>query len=241
MRLRAPGLTQQASWLPSLCVCLHGAQSVLATYFGLYQPVLRTLSKQYRPQDFDAETLTTPVASKIAVTWRQVRRIMLSAFVIIYAYWHGEVVHAEASRFMAMTRLLLEYPRWRWGDKLQEAVQTVVDISHLADFNIHKHMQNLLPGASEAFLAPLSNPEQSAAGIGSIGDFSGPQVEAFLATGPWPAVFEGSNGEGFGFAGANMGTIEDQTMFGLWGNIEFSGMAASWPEGTYQHTHNSMG
>lgn len=232
MRLRAPGLTQQASWLPSLCVCLHGAQSVLATYFDLYQPVLHALSKQYGPQKFDAEGLTTPVASKIAVTWRQVRRIMLSAFVIIYAYWHGEAVHGEASRFMAMTRLLLEYPRWRWGEQLHEAVQTIVDISQLADFNIRKHVQVLLPGASEAFLGPLSHPDQSAAVTGSIGDLSGPEVEAFLASGPWPAVFDSSAVEGL--VGASMGTIEDQTMSGLWGNVEFSDMAASWPDPTYQ-------
>lgn len=234
MRLRAPCLAQPASWLPSLCICLHGAQSVLATYFGLYQPVLRTLSKQSRVVDFDEESLTTPVASTIAVTWRQVRRIMLSAFVIIYAYWHGEVVHAEASRLITMTRLLLEYPRWRWGDKLQEAVQTIVDISRLADFDIQKHMRALLPGASDGFLAPLSHPEQS----GTVSDFFGPQDEAFLADRPWPAVFDGSAVDGF--AGAHIGTIEDQTMFGLWGNIEFSKMAASWPDGTHQNASIGM-
>lgn len=227
MRLRAPGLTQQVSWLPSLCVCLHGAQSVLATYFGLYQPVLRTLLAPNTSTD----SLTTPVASKIAVTWRQVRRIMLAAFVIIYAYWHGEIVHDEASRLICMTRLLLEYPRWRWGDKLQEAVQTIVDISHLADFNIHMHMQALLPGATEAVLALLSHPEQSAGGAGVAVDFSGPQVEAFLTSGPWPAGLDFPTLEAL--SGENTGTIEDQTMFGLWGNIELSGMTASWPDGTY--------
>lgn len=227
MRLRAPGLSQQASWLPSMCVCLHAAQSVLSTYLGLYQPVLRMLSRRQGAQDCDPETLSSPVASQLAVTWRQVRRIMLSAFVVIFAYWHGEMVHAEASRFMAMARLLLEYPRWRWGEKLHEAVQTIFDISGLAEFNLHKHMQALLPGSSEEFLETLSHPQQAVAGNSSIGDISCADIEAFLATGPWPAVFEPGSADGI--AGSGMGTIEDQTLFGLWGNVEFSEISATWP------------
>lgn len=77
-------------------------------------------------------------------------RIMTSAFVVAIAYWHGEMAHGEASRYMAMARLLLEYPRWRWGENL-EAIRTIDDISRLGDLRIGKKMRTLLPRIGDIF------------------------------------------------------------------------------------------
>jgi hypothetical protein len=128
---------------------------VLTAYLQLYQPALEMLAEQYNMPDLARDKLLTPSAAALAVTWRQVRRIMLSLCVVVFAYWHGELLHDEASRYLAITRLLLEYPRSRWGEALNEAVQTLFDISRLGNFTVCKHLQTLLPGQNEKFVAML--------------------------------------------------------------------------------------
>lgn len=190
INLRAQGLSVQSSWLLSLSTCIHAAQGVLSAYLQLYRPVLAMLAKQFNAQDVQIDKLSTPNAASLAVTWRQVRRIMLSAFMVIFAYWHGELLHDEASRYVAMARLLLEYPRWRWGEALDEAIQTLFDISSFANFCTYEHMQTLLPGQSEDFLrslctrTPMAMPNSSdAAHMGTItGD------NAFFGLAFWPTV-----------------------------------------------------
>lgn len=226
MKLRAPGLSTQASWLPSLCICTHAAQNVLATYLELYQSVLIGLTEQCNNARNVVQTAnpsTTPIVCTLPVTWRQVKRIMSSAFVIIFAYSHGEILHGEASRYIAMARLLLEYPRWRWGEKLDRAVQTLVDISGLAEFSISQHMKTLLPGMNEQFLRHLCDPLQSSAQNGFAADQQHAEtldhaLSAAAAT-FWPTMHD-SIASG-GLAGFNISTIEEQTLFGLWDeNIE---------------------
>lgn len=232
MRLRAHGLSTQTSWLPSLCICVHAAQSVLATYFQLYQPVLLTLAQQSSSQNTRTDKLSIPVAFKLAVTWRQVRRVMLSAFVIIFAYWHGEILHSEASRYMAMARLLLEYPRWRWGsDKLSDAMQTLVDVASLADFPLLEHMQSLLPGVDEHFLRPLCDPGETTIESGLARDPTGLHFETFFSPESWPTMYDSVSSDSL--SGSNISTIEDQTLFGLWGNIEFPLDSGPWTDNTF--------
>jgi hypothetical protein len=88
---------------------------------------------------------------------------MMSAFVIAIAYWHGELTCGEAARCMAMARLLLEYPRWRWGEDLNGAIRTINDISRLSDLCLREEMQALLPGIGE--ISCCSSDEE---GSGSI-------------------------------------------------------------------------
>lgn len=106
-------------------------------------------------KDTSTGTMSIPISHRLAVTWRQVKRIMMSAFVVIFAYWHGEMIQEEASRYVAMARLLLEYPRWRWGEKLDEAVRSLIDIGDLGGLQLIEHMRRLLPGASEQALGRL--------------------------------------------------------------------------------------
>ncbi|KPI38304.1 uncharacterized protein AB675_12075 [Cyphellophora attinorum] len=157
LKLRVPGLATQSSIIASISTCVHAAQGVLAGYHQLYRPILNVLCGAHSMQQKSLpEQLATPNAASLAVTWRQVRRIMTSTFVIIFAYQHGELLHDDASRFVAMTRLLLEYPRWRWGGKLDELIQTLHDISNLANLAIVKQLRALLPEQSEQFLQHLA-------------------------------------------------------------------------------------
>ncbi|KAF7191008.1 hypothetical protein HII31_07632 [Pseudocercospora fuligena] len=141
MNIRIRGLAEQDLWLPSMCICLHAAQNVLATYLELYQPALLALTRQTNNE-------ATQMTHQLAVTWRQVTRIMTSAFVIVFAHCHGELVHGEAARYVAMARLLLEYPRWRWADNIEQAVQTLTDIADMQEFPLEEEMERLLPGSA---------------------------------------------------------------------------------------------
>lgn len=220
MKLRATGLLEQASWLPSLCICVHAAEGVLSTYFQLYRPVLTALVKQRSAPDAYTAHSSMPIAGKLATTWRQVKRIMMSAFVIIFTYWHGEMVREEASRYIAMARLLLEYPRWRWGRRLDEAIYTLVDISRLSDFDLYDHTQMLLPGANEKFLCP---PHENDSGSSPpVRDYNADQSrthnEVFSALTPRENVFDTFAMDGSFWS--DISTFQDQTLFGLWETIE---------------------
>lgn len=230
MKLRAPGLRMQSSWLLSLSTCVHAAQGVLAAYLQLYQPVLDMLAKQFKgqQQQLQPDKLSTPSMAALSVTWRQVRRIMMSLFVIVFAYWHGELLHDEASRYMAMARLLLEYPRWRWGEDINEAVQTLFDISGFANFDVRKHLQNLLPGQNELYVAmlcertPRAEPggfDLVANGPADDGDDDAATASGF-GTDLWSTMtaFPWSND----FPVFDLSTLDDQHFLCLSGNMNYT-------------------
>ena len=111
---------------------------------------------------------------------------MSSAFVVTLAYWHGELTHNEAARHIAMARLLLEYPRWRWGEKLNAATQILLDISGLADFDIYKLMLTLLPELSQSFLRSLCESSPADGKDDTATDQTKPPADAFLTEVSWP-------------------------------------------------------
>lgn len=229
MRLRVPGLFDDRSWLSSICFCLHSAQGILAIYFQLYRPAIRTIvgDDSFAPAIVDREA--TAVSCRLAVTWRQVKRIMMSVFVIVLAHAHGELSFEETSRYMAMARLLLEYPRWRWGERLDEAVNTVVEMANLGEINMIQDMKALMPDVEVQKLHPLQE-VQGGLAISSLGEagITGDGASTFPGD-PYPAHWPTS----FDFTlfgdqpGVDVDTIEDQTLFGLWDNIDFA--ASEWP------------
>lgn len=150
IQLRVPGLSNPENWVSSISICMHAATGVLSSYFELYSPALHMLSSRISKVGLDAtETSILPP------TWRQVKRIVLCIFIVILAYWRGEVAFDEASRHLAVARLCLEYPRSKWGNKLREAILVITDISHVAGFRLHEHMQALLPAKKPDFPLPM--------------------------------------------------------------------------------------
>lgn len=220
LKLRAPGLSEHASWLPSLCICVHAAEGVLTTYLQLYRPILVALLERNNVQRPAKHDSSDPIVGKLPTTWRQVKRIMISAFVIVIAYWHGEMIHEEASRYMAMARLLLEYPRWRWGENLNEASKTLVEISNLCDFKLRDQMETLLPGAAGKFLSSSAcQPQFETAPLEATNGFAAhPQAmynDPQSGQEVWPAFFDTvPSNDLFGF-------VQDQTLFGLLEPNEF--------------------
>lgn len=152
IQLRAPGLSSPDDWVASISISMHAAAGVLAAYFQLYSPALRALASR----SFN----NAPSAAGVHVlppTWRQVKRIMLCVLLLILAYWRGEIAHDEASRHLAIARLSLEYPRAKWGDKLNEALQVITDVSHIANFRLQEHMGILLPTENPNFPFPMEH------------------------------------------------------------------------------------
>jgi hypothetical protein len=65
------------------------------------------------------------------------------------------MIHAQASRNVALARLLLAYPQWRWAEGVNDTIKMLLDISRLGDFALYEHMEQFLPGASPAFYKSL--------------------------------------------------------------------------------------
>lgn len=83
------------------------------------------------------------IAFRLPPTWRQIKRIMASGFVVIFAFSHDEITVTEASRYMAMVGLLLDHLRCRWGNGLDNAVRSVTDMCHLTGVRLTESMKYL--------------------------------------------------------------------------------------------------
>lgn len=81
----------------------------------------------------------------------------MAAFVIVLAYCYSELNEDETSRYLTIARLLLEYPRWRWGNGIHESIRTVVNICTLTGLNLRSHAKVLIPEASAEFLFTLQD------------------------------------------------------------------------------------
>lgn len=138
---------------------------------------------------------------------------MASAMVIVLAYEYGEMPHDEAARYLAIARLLLEYPRWRWGEKLNRAIPTLLDFSRLLGFDIYKPMLSLLPGLNENFLRSLCDQSQTADTQNPATEQMEPPADAFWPEASWANMYDCIPGDDM--SEFNLGTIEDQVLLGL--------------------------
>ncbi|KAK5057506.1 hypothetical protein LTR84_011506 [Exophiala bonariae] len=156
MILRAPLLLSERHWISSLSVCLRAAQMLLSIYFDILRPVIMFMATTAL-QSYD-ETLKRQLQTTIVLppTWRQVRRIAASIFIIIYAYWKGEASHEEASRSAAMALALLEFQRTRWKAEVQPAITTVRGLVTFSGLEVKSFMQQLVPDATAAYLTIIS-------------------------------------------------------------------------------------
>ncbi|RMZ43800.1 hypothetical protein AFCA_002722 [Aspergillus flavus] len=140
--LRVHRLPLTEDWIPSMSICVRSSQMILLLYFQTYNPSMAPNA---------AQNLHNPSASLLAMegrlplTWRQVKRIMTSAFILIYAYWHGEVTFEEVCRGTAMALVLHECQRVRWGRELDGAMAVLRDIAGICGMTILPNLSSLLP------------------------------------------------------------------------------------------------
>lgn len=128
---------------------------LLSIYFDLFGPTIRvTATTAFQSCD---ETLKRQLQLIIMIppTWRQVRRITTAIFVVVYAYWKGEVSYDEACRSASMALALLEFQRSRWGSSLQEAITSVRGLVASSGLLIRPFVQQLVPDATDAYLTNI--------------------------------------------------------------------------------------
>ena len=154
--LRTPLLLSESHWIPSLSICLRAAQLLLSVYFDIFAPAI-TIIVNTPPQGLDdSSRRQIQEAVRLPPTWRQVRRIVASAFIAIYAFWTGEAAAEETCRSLATVVLLLEFQRTRWGSKVDSAVATIQCLSSASNLSLQGSMRGLLPNAGEEFFASMS-------------------------------------------------------------------------------------
>ncbi|KAK7903301.1 hypothetical protein LTR67_001319 [Exophiala xenobiotica] len=98
---------------------------------------------------------------KLPPTWRQVRRITTSMFIIFLAFWKGEVAYDEACRAYAMAVFLLEFQRTRWGSNMDDAVSSLRSLASLSGFKLQPFMEQLIPEANDEYLTVITGTSPS--------------------------------------------------------------------------------
>lgn len=159
--LRAPSINSCTHWVSSLSICVRAAQMLLSIYIGIYKPVVQISMEPIEPTLSPSPTQSLLIDNAMPPTWRQVKRLTTSAFVIIYAYWRGEASGEEASRFVAMSLILLHCQRIRWQHELTEAMDSLRDLIGLSCLELGPALSILLPGATFEFISAISSVSSS--------------------------------------------------------------------------------
>ncbi|KAE8352450.1 hypothetical protein BDV28DRAFT_135097 [Aspergillus coremiiformis] len=144
--LRVHRLTLTEDWIPSMSICVRSSQMILLLYFQTYSPITPGSQDHHSLQHkLSAGLPILSMESRMPLTWRQVKRIMTSAFILIYAYWHGEVTFEEVCRGTATALVLHECQRVRWGRGLDGVMTVLRDMVGICGMTILPYLSNLLP------------------------------------------------------------------------------------------------
>lgn len=154
--IHVPRLSVKTHSLASLSICLRAAQMILSIYFEIFSPAIRIIATtslsggQQGPWD-QARRLT-----QLPASWRQVRRITTSMFIVVHAFRKGEATEDEANRASATASVLLDFQRGlRWGNKLQDVVHAIQAVMNANNINVRPYLRLLLPDATEEYLERL--------------------------------------------------------------------------------------
>ena len=110
--LRAPYLSDKAHSLAATCICLRSAQMIIRLYTVLLKPWNQS--------------------SAVACTWRQLKRITSSAYILLIAFWRGEALRDETQCGLSDAIALLRHERLRWPDVVAQTEQTLTQLAQLS-------------------------------------------------------------------------------------------------------------
>jgi hypothetical protein len=130
---------------------------LLSIYLRIYKPGVQNGIEHIEPTLSPSPAQSLLIDNAMPPTWRQVKRLITSAFVNIYAYWRGEASAEEASRYVAMSLLLLHCQRVRWQHELTEAMNTLRELIGLSSLDIGPALSTLLPGATFDFISAIGS------------------------------------------------------------------------------------
>jgi hypothetical protein len=134
---------------------------LLSIYIGIYKPGVQNAIEHIEPALSPLPAQSLLIDNAMPPTWRQVKRLTTSAFVIMYAYWRGEASAEETSRYVAMALLLLHCQRVRWKHELTEAMGTLEDLIGLSGLELGPAFSILLPGATFDFISAIISTSSS--------------------------------------------------------------------------------
>lgn len=106
--MRGPYLNDDIHSIPSICICVRAAQKIVSIYTKLLFPA-------------DGALL-------VPSTWRQVKRIMISAYIVFITFWYGEASEEEASTTLHGAIALLKSQRHRWDGTVDKAINFLVNL-----------------------------------------------------------------------------------------------------------------
>ena len=151
--LRVPYLLSDAHWMSSASICIRAAQMVLSIYFRTLEPAIVTVARTNlsAPHGHWNQGVFQEVA-QLPPTWRQVRRIAASIFIIIYSFSYGEIAVDEAGRACAQSLALLEFQRNRWGAALDDLRRSVLSFTDACGIDVRDHLRSLLPQVTDKFI-----------------------------------------------------------------------------------------
>ncbi|TID15663.1 hypothetical protein E6O75_ATG07991 [Venturia nashicola] len=155
--LRVPSINSGTHWISSLSICVRAAQMLLSIYLSIYKPVVQNSIEDLEPTLSHTSSQSLLIDNHMPPTWRQVKRITTSAFVMIYAYWRGEASSEETSRFIAISLLLLHCQRVRWQHELSEPMGSLRELIRLSELDICPALSRLLPGATFDFISAIAS------------------------------------------------------------------------------------
>jgi hypothetical protein len=110
---------------------------LLNIYFDIFGPAIKILAKAYPSlPDGDLSGRLGEITT-LPLSWRQVRRITTSFYIIVYAFWQGEASEDEAGRACAYAALLLDFQRTKWGPSLDNARKTIQSLAKFESLTYH--------------------------------------------------------------------------------------------------------
>ncbi|KAE8146489.1 hypothetical protein BDV25DRAFT_143659 [Aspergillus avenaceus] len=143
--LRLHNLPTTPDWISSMSICVRSAQMILLLYFQTYNPKPHLTPPTQLPQKLAAGLPLLKMEGRMPLTWRQVKRIITSAFILVYGYWHGEVTFEEVCRGTALALVLHECQRIRWGRDMDGVMGALRDIAGICGMSVLPHLSSMLP------------------------------------------------------------------------------------------------
>jgi hypothetical protein len=124
---------------------------LLNIYFDIFGPAIKILAKAY-PSLTDGDLkVRLGEATTMPLSWRQVRRITTSFYIIIYAFWQGEASEDEAGRACAHAALLLDFQRTRWGLSLDNTRKAIQSLATISQIQVRERLREMLSHDSEVY------------------------------------------------------------------------------------------
>lgn len=154
--LRSPLLMENVHWISSMSICLTAAQRIIAIYMDIFQPAIRAVNGAESATYSVADRRYLQEATRLPLTWRQVRRISASALVIVYAFWKGEASYEDTGKAIASALLLLDFQSLRWGRHITSIRKTLLDLAAFNSLSLHDCIKYLVPNIDTTHLTRVA-------------------------------------------------------------------------------------